>query len=80
MKAIKTKDLSRIASDVIKKQLLAGFQPIKLTKKEKFALCFMARVHVDFGPLDSNNISKVTTQPVGIAWTGRKFLIFTGAA
>ena len=76
MKPIKPEDLTQIASDVIKKQVLAGFQPIKLTKKEKFALCFRAGVHMDFGPLDKNNITNVTTQPVGIAWTGRKFLIY----
>lgn len=80
MKAVKIEDLTQIASDVTEKQLLAGVQPIKLTKKEKFALCFMAGVHTTFGPMDSNNIREATTQPVGVGWTGRKFIILTGGS
>lgn len=65
-----------IASNVIRSQKIAGVKPIRLTKLEKFALCYVSGIPMSFGAIDLNNISKVTTAPVGIVWDGKEFKIY----
>ena len=82
MKTVKMSDMPVIALDVIWRQQIAGVKPIRLTKTEQLALCLLSGVPMSFGATNSNNISKVTTIPIGINWDGEKFRIFykAGAA
>jgi len=74
-KPVTPNELSIIASDVINRQVIAGFKPLRLTNLEKFALYYRAGVPMNYGAMDSKNISEVTTVPAGISWDGRKFII-----
>ena len=52
-------------------------QPISLSEAEKFAIAFVAGVKTETRFEQDSNILNITTEKVGVAWDGDKFLIVT---
>lgn len=68
------KDILDRAEAVIMRQM-GKEKPIELSEADKFALAFSVGVKMDF-QCDGMSM-KIKTEPCGIAWIGREFLVYT---
>lgn len=70
--------MCKMANAVIRRQQNAGCTPMPLKDIHKLALCFVAGVPMEYGPIDENGQSLMTTRvKAGIFWDGRQFGVWT---
>ena len=71
-------DMLKEHRDILERQTLFGCKPMPLTKNERFIIAYFGGVKTYW--VYEGTKASVTTEPCGIGWDGRRFIVIVKGA